>query len=922
MKLGASIPAPNPVELTALRNEMSWLGELLGDVIRHHEGEEVFQHVERLRRWARDMRAGDASAAAELNQTLHDLAPAELDGVIRAFSLFLDLANLAEDRQRIRVLNARMEAAFPDPSPESIGDAVRNVLELLGEPRLLEVLSELDLELVLTAHPTEAKRRTVRTKLRRIRELLDERDSMAGQLGLQRVQHAVRNELSKLWQTDLIRSSRPTVMQELNRSLHAKKIICKTVAELTGEMRQALRQNSIDPSAAIRPFVRLGSWVGGDRDGHPYVTTDVTREAFAKLREEALQLHLSSCQELRESLSLSARHCQFEAGLSDAIAQVKRAFPEVLDALGSTPPVELSRVWLDIIHFRLQRSLNVTLDSPQIEAAYLDSGELADDIRRLMRALEATGNEDLVEEEIQPWLDQVEVFGFYLARLDIRQNSSEYTNSLQEIFARAGWVENWSELNSDEQERLLTRYLGQRPNVKLAELSPETQELLGPFLLLHQVADVFGSASRGGHVISMTRSAADVMAILWIWNWTAQLAARENIEQDPLAIVPLFETITDLQGAATTLERLLKNPSYRAYLAQQQDRQVIMIGYSDSTKDGGFLAANWALYEAQDRLNQVARQHQVRLVFFHGRGGSLGRGGGPAAKAILSLPAQTFRGEIRITEQGEVLAERYDNPMIAHRHLEQLAWASIMASLRDQDPIDRFRDTIDRLARSAYQYYRDLVEHAQFVTFFRRVTPISEIEQLPIGSRPSRRKGKASLDDLRAIPWVFSWTQTRALIPAWYGMGHAVSQHSDQGVMPILQDAYLEWPFFTAVIDNAELALAKADMSVFSSYVELTKRAEESNEMAVLVERIHDEYDRCVQLVNQVKQQRTLLSRVAWLAESIRVRNRYIDPLNRVQVELLRRMRNEALEGEDRDELLRLIHLTIKGVASGMRTTG
>jgi phosphoenolpyruvate carboxylase len=468
-----------------------------------------------------------------------------------------------------------------------------------------------------------------------------------------------------------------------------------------------------------------------------------------------------------------------------------------------------------------------------------------------------------------------------------------------------------------------TKFLEETLDTKL-ELFPKDavagsieSETLAMFSMLHQVTRAFSSACLGAMVISMAAAPSDVLTVVWLWKQTATSADATS----GLPIAPLLETIEDLRKGPEILAGMLSIPAYREYLRNQHGRQMIMLGYSDSTKDGGYLTACWSLYQAQKCLVKVAAEYGVALTFFHGRGGSLGRGGGPTARSIMSLPTGSFRGSMRLTEQGEVLADRYDDPAIAHRHLEQVIWSSLLAAGKPaRTPLDEWLETMNRISSSSFEHYRKLLEHPGFVEFFRCVTPISDIEQLPIGSRPSRRVTGGGLNDLRAIPWVFSWTQARCLLPAWYGMGAAIKpllkipqQYS------VLQTMYRDWSFFRALVDNAELALAKSDMQIASHYAEL---AASQPSLKAIADLVFNEFDLACDVVLQLTGRSELLDSTPWLKESIRVRNRFIDPLNLMQVELLRRSRQHNLSENQSEELRHLTRLTINGLAAGMRTSG
>ena len=925
-----------------LRTEIGLLGTLLGDTIRQQSGDAAFELVERLRHISRDRRVGRVNAEQQMTELIAGMDNEQLRIAIRAFSVFLDLLNLVEDRRRVRVLGQRARNAYPEARSESIRDAVADLKAGgLSAPQMQDLVDRLLIELVFTAHPTDAKRRSIRNKLRMLRELLSRSD--AADLPEQRdmSERRLRSELSKLWQTDFIRPWRPSVMQEVARGLSIKPVLWQEVPKVAREMRQALQENYGDQVVQHHPCLRFGSWIGGDRDGHPGVTPDVTEETFAWLRREALRFHADTCETLFESLSLSSRQIPHLETMTDRIDAAVEKHPELRDRLASLPPGELCRKWLSIIHWRLDRSAATTVRGGPKPGAYAGTDELTDDVTYLLDVLRSIPASQYIAEEIGDWLVQIQTFGFHLAGLDVRQNSSVYRDVMDHVFRLTGQSDAPEKLSESERQDLLVDLIQRTSddNVAIddAAMTPAMKESFQLFDLLHRVKSHSGSRAIGGHVISMTTAPSDVLTVLWLWKH----ADPRDTHDVGLPIVPLFETIEDLANAPEILDGMLSNPPYRESLGRQADHQVVMLGYSDSTKDGGYLSACWSLHQAQRRLVAVANRHDVRLTFFHGRGGSLGRGGGPAARSILSLPQGTFDGGLRLTEQGEVLADRYDDPAIAHRHLEQVVWSSLLAA-GDPGEVDlsRWEPILDQLAERSFADYRRLVEQPDFVEFFRTVTPISEIENLPIGSRPSRRKPGGGLSDLRAIPWVFSWTQSRCLIPAWYGLGgaiHAVAK--DDETLREMRSMYRDWPFFRAMIDNAELALAKTDLEIAKFYSDLAK---DNPSLTAISEMIHHEYHAACKAVLDLTGRDELLDGTPWLKESIRVRNRFIDPINLIQVELLRRGQklraadhvaseptknsdpNASVSGDESpaDELRHLTRLSINGVAAGMRTSG
>ena len=930
-----------PVEVNQnipLREEISHLGELLGDTIRAIAGEDSLQIVEKLRRLAWDARSDRRGAETILTRYIASLRNEQLRVVIRAFSVFLDLTNLAEDRQRVRVLQDRKRKAYPNAPGESIREAVER-LKRSGKSasEIQSLIDQLQIELVFTAHPTEAKRRSVRSKLRRLRELLSESDIQQLPTEREQTQRLIQSELAKLWQTDFIRPWRPSVMQEVERGLSIRSVLWEVLPKILREVRNSLGQEFAENSRQALPCLSFGSWIGGDRDGHPGVTPEITRQTLVWLRHSALELHLSACDELFGSFSLSEHQLRHGDQLKNAILKALKIWPHLENEISKISPDEACRRWLSVIRWRLQHTqqvkLNEDMDKTTVEGAYTSSSEFAQDVSILLDAVTNAAGGEFFTEEIETWLDRISIFGFHLARLDVRQDARQYRNVLNELFLELELCGDPEALDEDEREEILLCILGKRIHTlnqnTVDRLSQSAQDTLKLFQLLHQVVESFGLQALGGHVVSMASSPSDVLTVLWLWQLTAPEphAAHTPRQLAPLPIIPLLETIEDLENGPTILASLFEIPQYREYLLQQKSHQTVMLGYSDSTKCGGYLSACWSLHEAQQELQAVAAAHGIELTFFHGRGGSLGRGGGPAARGILSLPAGTFRGALRLTEQGEVLADRYDDPIIAHRHLEQVVWSSLLACGEPTSPDQEdWTETMKRLAHVSYRTYRELVEQPGFVDFFCQATPIAEIEQLPIGSRPARRRSGTSLSDLRAIPWVFSWTQCRCLLPAWYGFGKSIEDFLQEPRLQksqsqkLLQSMYRDWPFFRATIENAELALAKTDLGVAEQYANL---ADDSESRARLGSLISAEFLRSRSAILMITEQAELLDGTPWLKESIRVRNRYIDPLNLIQVELLRRSRNCFDANEEQiGELRHLTRLTIKGLAAGMRTSG
>ena len=920
----------------ALRREVDELGRTFGAVIERYAGAAGLDLVEQVRALARGLRDGDAEAGALLNDLLRKLDGRQLRLVVRSFSTFLELANLAEDRQRVRVLQERQQAAHPQPRRESIRDAIAALRSReFSAAEVESLLARIRIELVLTAHPTEAKRRSVRRLLGLMRETLLRRDD-AGDVEQQaQCGRQLQSELELLWLTNFLRTSRPTVLQEVTRGLAFLPILWDEAARLAADLRRALAEHYPTVRSESTTLIGFGSWIGGDRDGNPFVTPAVTEETLRLQRQQALGMHRQTCRRLLQVLSVSDVEAPAGAALTAAVEGAVAQFGELEQLVAAHPSQETQRRWLQVVDWRLGQTEQVSLAAGDgaVVGAYAGCGELLHDAALLAESLSAAGAQATRDLEVDPWLDQIRIFGFHATRLDVRQHASVYRTAIDELLRTAGRHDDAGSLDEAARQELLSHTLGAAIAGIDDGWSPATRETLELFALLRRTGRLWGMAALGEHVVSMTQRASDLLGVLWLWRWSESVDGGAAGDRElRLPMVPLFETIGDLRGAAATLGELLDAPAYREHLRGLSDKQTVMIGYSDSTKDGGYLAAQWALHRAQIDLHRAAAERGVNVTFFHGRGGSLGRGGGPAARSVLSLPQEAFNGSMRLTEQGEVLAERYDNPVIAHRHLEQLAWSAVTAaSRRRQTTRDEWRMLLERMAAESYDAYRRLVDHRAFYEFYRTATPIGVIERLPIGSRPAKRRSGGRIEDLRAIPWVFSWTQCRSLLPAWYGLGSAyeaaIASGAGAGVSAAdtaaeIATMYRKWQFFASTIDNAALALAKANMRMFAQYAKLAGDVDGAGEIA---EAIAAEFARSRQAVLAITGGRELLDDVPWLQRSIQVRNGYVDPLNLIQVELLRRARAAAAAdapAAEQEDLASLADLTVHGLSTGMRTTG
>ena len=903
-----------------LQSDIELLSHALDAVIGDLAGDTAFGELVAIRQLAAERRQGSPDAERRLATAIAELTEPSARNVARALGIFFDLANIAEDLQRIRVLRQREQERHPLPLSETLAAAIRELREAgRSADDVQQAISRLSIELVFTAHPSEAKRRSIRSKLRRLRSSLAALDQ-PGLLARERDQilAAIAAELRVLWQTEFLKLQKPTVADEVDRGLSILPRLREVVPQVCRAMRQALAEHYPGHTFEIPTFLTFGSWMGGDRDGNPFVTADVTEATLCRLRNAAIDIHLDECRRLYDYLTVSLTCTPGADALAARLAGLRDTWPGLAEAIDDVPPHEAYRRWLRMIRWRLEQSRTDSISGDCAPGSYASGSALEDDVVAICHCLEIDHDASILDGDAGGWLDLVRTFGLRVTRLDIRQESRRYEEIAGDILRASGLCGDFAGCTDEQKRQLLCESMGRMPDPDPHALQPLTRDTLALYQLLRRAAERFGPDCLGGSVISLTQSSVDVLTVLWLWRHACRGAAS-NVETC-LRIVPLFEKIGDLKRSDETLSAILTEPVYAEHLAAQAKRQMVMVGYSDSTKDGGYLSACWGLYDAQRRISAAAAAHDVHVTFFHGRGGSLGRGGGPAARGILSLPPEALDGTLRLTEQGEVLAERYDDVQIAFRHLEQVSWATLVGStIHPAEPAEAWLALTDRLASRSYAVYRELVDQPGFITFFSQATPIDEIENLPIGSRPSRRRGERSLGDLRAIPWVFAWTQNRCLLPAWYGLGTAILEvkYDDRAAWERLREMYQNWPFFTATIDNAAVALAKADPAIGQRYAELVDDDDVRRRLWPL---LAAECDRSRQAVLDVVGGRELLDDTPWLKRSIEARNPLVDPLNLIQVEFLRR--REQAEDDANGSLREILRLSVQGIASGMRTTG
>jgi phosphoenolpyruvate carboxylase len=873
-----------------LRDDVRLLGELLGDTVRAQAGQSIFDTVERVRALAKSGRAGHDADFRVLADELSRLPVEDALTLARAFAHFLHLANIAEQHHRVRRRRAYLRDPDATPQRGSCADEFARLLAAGITPeRLHASVSALQVELVLTAHPTEVARRRLVQKHNRIAAALAQRDRPDLTAPEQDdLVAGIRREILAAWGTSDVRQQRPTPIDEVRSGLVVfEQSLWDALPQYVRGVDRALRSSTGRGLPIDAAPVRFGSWIGGDRDGNPNVTPEVSRRACLLARWVAAGLYLRDIEALRDELSVE----QATEELRTRVPGSPEPYRELLR--GVRARLTATRVWIETA---LEHA--GTLPGGDV---YLTADALADDLRLCHRSLEATGQGLIADGRLTDVLRRVAAFGVTLARLDIRQDSTRHTDALSAITAALG-LGSYAEW--DEPARLtflLTDLVNPRPLIPdTLDASPEVRDVLDTFRMIAAAP----AGSLGAYVITMTKSASDVLAV--------ELLQKASRVRQPLRVVPLFETARDLQQAGTVMETLLAEPWYRARIA---GRQEVMIGYSDSAKDAGRLAAGWELFKAQEAVVASCAKHGVKVTLFHGRGGSVGRGGGPTHLALQSQPPGSVDGTLRVTEQGEMLQALFGLPDIAVRTMEVYTTGTLEAWLTPvRAGAAEWRACMDRLAADARDGYRRIVyEEPRFIDYFHASTPEAEIGEMNIGSRPARRGGGSSVAGLRAIPWQFAWTQTRLMLGAWLGVEEALDRATARGEGELLRTMYRQWPHFQSSIDLIEMVLAKADGRIAAEY----DRRLVPPPLQPLGDELRARLERAIRAVRAISGHEDLLEATPVIRRSIDVRNPYVDPLNLVQVELLRRMR---AAGGDRVHLALMV--TVNGIAAGMRNTG
>lgn len=908
---------------TSLQQDVNMLGNILGEILVLHGGKELLDKVETIRKMTKSIRTEfDRVTYNKLKEEISSLKPPMRKQVIRAFSIYFHLVNVAEQNHRIR---RRRQYLLEEGTsqPFSLEQTVRKVKSYsLNDEEIQNVLNDLSIELIMTAHPTEATKRTVLETQKRISENLRKLDNpLITKRERAAVKDSLFNEVITLWHTDELRHRKPEVLDEVKNGLYYfNQVLFDTLPDVFWELEMQLQEQISEKEWQVPNFIRFGSWIGGDRDGNPNVTPEITWTTLEMQQKLILKKYEASLIELMKRFSQSTERQSINQELIDKVEKEEELY--LKDS-------EKWRIKSEIYRRKFAVILKRLREKGKSSHGYQYAEELAADLKEIQTNAEKNLPENKKLKSIRKLIRQVELFGFHLATLDIRNHSGEHEAAITEILKTVHLADDYSALPESEKQKLLFDILANPRPLLLTDdrYTEATQEMLSVFRLIKRAHEEFGKRAIEVYIISMTEAPSDLLEVLVLAKETGLYRINQDgsVESD-LNVAPLLETIDDLKAGPEIMKTLFETDIYRNQLRARNDHQEIMLGYSDGSKDGGTLSANWELFKAQKDIHRMAREYNIRLKYFHGRGGSLGRGGGSLHTSILSQPVETLGDGVKITEQGEVLSSRYLLEDIAYRNLEQAASALFESSARVASAPDRMQlrkeeweRAMEVMSEKSLEKYQSLVfGDPDFLTYFNEATPLTELDALNIGSRPMSRKNSKRFENLRAIPWVFAWTQSRHLLPAWYAAGtglQAFIEQDDRNV-EILQTMYNEWSFFHATINNLQKALLTADMGSAKEYLDLVEDPEIAER---IFNNILDEYKRTKAALLQITGNEALLSHSPNIRESIHLRNPYVDPLNIMQVDLIKKLRDTTNPSV---ELEIDVLLTINGVAAGLVNTG
>lgn len=907
-----------------LHRDIRELGAILGKVLIEQEGKEFFDLEEELRALTKSLRSKHSlETKLEIDSLINSLDIEKASKIVRAFLFYFLLSNTADEVHKIRRQRAH---ALTDGTAQrgSMDEAITNLSrEGHSFDFVKQLLTDMNVVPVFTAHPTEATRQTILKKILNISTLLLRRETVALTPDeLADLRRQLHTEITTLWQTNEIRQNKVRVNDEIRRGLFFfREVIYDSIPVFYDRLNRTIE--SVFGSKLAAPVVfKFGSWIGGDRDGHPFVTAEVTRNTFLLHKRQILSLYSKDTDALYDTMSTSTRLVGASRELSDSVkADIEELSAQVKES-DLKDQSEIYRVKVFLIYNKLKNALEGK------KSGYGAADELLRDLQMMYDSLVENKGEVIAEAQILPFIYKVKTFGFHLASLDVRQDASVLLTAVTELLRSAEVDDDFGKRSEDAKTRLLTtELLKVRPLVNSDMVHHHvTDEVLSEFEAMRFGKEEAGEEASEDYIISMSSVASNVLTSLLFAKEAGLVKVKDGaITSTRVDILPLFETIEDLRRAHLVLEELFRNKAYSQHLKQRGSTQKIMLGYSDSNKDGGIVTSSFELIKTQINLKKVCDKYGVKLILFHGRGGSVSRGGGPLNQAILSQPTGTIEGKIKITEQGEMIFMKYSMPELAIRNVELMTSAVMMSTARyksgEKNYSDRYLREFGKISDIAMEHYRRLVAQPSFLEYFRRVSPIDVIERIEIGSRPPSRSQGSDLKNLRSIPWVFSWTQNRQLISGWYGYGSALEEAVRRKIVSWenLRKMYKEWEFFKALTDNVEMVLVKADMTIAREYLRLCSRKKNAEK---IFESIEKEFAKTTEAVLKVTGETNLLDSNASLQRSLRLRNPYIDPISLVQIRFLEKFREKGTDGESQQSILDLLRSTVNGIAAGMRNTG
>lgn len=920
-----------------LKDDVKFLGLLLGEVIKEQEGVWLFELEEQVRKISISTRNEKTkSLYDQLTKILDGKSYHELELLVRSFTTYFHLVNIAEHVHRARRIREYNFPEYESRSKGSLRDLKKSLrIDKKESSSFLRFLSETEIVPTFTAHPTEAKRRTTLEKHQRLFDLLLKRETqIKTPFELQIIDTKIKSEIISIWQTDDVRMKKVEVMDEVKTGLfYLNNVIIKSVGEFYQKFRYDFSDVFSD-NTEIPAFIKIGSWIGGDRDGHPFVTPQITKETIILHKRHILNQYFQEITKLISLLSSSELRVTFDENFKQHVQQELENYENLANESSKKfifNPLELFRIKLSLIGEKLLRTYSAVGSENPSGFLYQNVTGLLEDLRLIKSILMTQKNQTLISAYLDPFIFKVKTFGFYFAKLDIRQSSEIIQSTLGEILESSGIISGkWPDFSSQKKKKIILSELeSDRPIYNPEKkYSASTSDLIGTVKIIRWGLDHVDENIFENFVISMCETEADILALLLLIKEFGLYNPDESGNRKlKINIVPLFETIHDLNNIKRVLNDLFEVRYYKNAIASRNNFQEVMLGYSDSSKDGGTFSSTWELYKAQETIKLICEKYGVQFRMFHGRGGSIGRGGGSSNEAIMAQPVGTINGKIRITEQGEMISTKYGFKEIATRTFEQVVHAVVLSSYAvnkkhlENSASKKWYSVMEKLNASSMKAYQTFISKSGFIKNYLIFTPIDLISNLQIGSRPAKRKNTQSIKDLRAIPWVFSWMQTRLLLPGWFGVGTSLNAYlkSNKSGLSELQDMYQHWTFFSAFIKNVENALGKSNMEVAQAYQTLFSKKKEGAEF---VNEIVEEFELTKKIILQITGEQNLLDHQNKLQKSIQLRNPYIDPMNFIQIMLLKKFRSLPEGSEERDKVLLILRETVNGIAAGMKNTG